>query len=166
MGLSPPPCPATSYIPGDEAAPILAAGGQTQAGRGMVTHPAGCPNTGSGLFISPIHTIPKQHRPFDHCLSTSHGNQQPGETQGTEGCPTMLERPKVCGMTTPGPCVEGPHLTQHHSLSQRMAFSALQWGWPPPGQEKWCWKQLQTLPLPNQVVVQSSLQPSAGTEGV
>lgn len=78
----------------------------------------------------------------------------------------MLDRPKVFGMTTLGPCVEGPHLTQHHSLSQRTAFAVLQWGWPPSGQVKWCWKQLQTPLLPTHVVVQSSPQLSAGTEGV
>lgn len=122
----------------------------------MVIHPAGCSNTGSGLFISSIHTIPNQHTPF----SLLHESWEPTagieqeKLKGLRADPLCWTGPR-CGVTTAGPHVGGPQLTQHHSLSQRMAFPALQWGWPLPGQVKWCWKQLQTPQLLTHVVVQS-----------
>lgn len=65
-------------------------------------------------------------------------------------------------MRTPGPCVEGPHLTWHHSPSHGMSKPAMQWGGLPLGVR---WKQLQAPPLPvwwHKAV----LYPSAGTKSV
>lgn len=83
---------------------------------------------------------------------TRHRNQQPGKGQeklkGPRAVPQCggLDRPEMCGMTAPGPCVEGLYLAPHHCSSHGMAILAMQRGWLPSGEDWQRWKWLQAPP--------------------